>query len=216
MPAPFRAVALSDLSNTVWPHSGRIARELISRLSSSNDAVRPLFAFLHWGAEFQRDATPRQLEVLDRLGESPVSAVFGAHPHVASPGPELWRNGDGLVSLSLGNFLFDQQNGSAPSSSCVFSRTELSPRAGSRSAICFTLRSLNDVALCPRKIPRHEKMHATWRRENFATIDCGQPNAETLITGSFACDLQRETIIRAGRDTSFVIERNKVILALLL
>ena len=109
---PFRAVALSDLSNTVWPHSGRITRELISRLSSSNDAVRPLFAFLHWGAEFQRDATPRQLEVLDWLGESPVSVVFGAHPHVASPGPELWRNGDGLVSLSLGNFLFDQQNGS--------------------------------------------------------------------------------------------------------
>ena len=24
----------------------------------------------------------------------------------------MWRNGDGLVSLSLGNFLFDQENGS--------------------------------------------------------------------------------------------------------
>jgi AmmeMemoRadiSam system protein B len=109
---PFRAIALSDLSNTTSPHNGRITRELVSRFSSANDAGRLLFALLHWGAEFQPEATPRQLEVLDWLGQSPVSAVFGAHPHVASPGPELWRNGHGLVSLSLGNFLFDQENGS--------------------------------------------------------------------------------------------------------
>ena len=109
---PFRAIALSDLSNTTSPHNGRITRELISQFSSANDAKRLLFAFLHWGAEFQCEATPRQLEVLDWLGQSPVSAVFGAHPHVASPGPELWRNGHGLVNLSLGNFLFDQENGS--------------------------------------------------------------------------------------------------------
>jgi AmmeMemoRadiSam system protein B len=109
---PFRAVALSDLSNTASPHNGRITRELISRFSWTNDPMRPLFAFLHWGVEFQRDATPRQLEVLDWLSESLVTVALGAHPHAASLSPQIWRNGDGLACLSLGNFLFDQQNGS--------------------------------------------------------------------------------------------------------
>ena len=74
--------------------------------------MRPFFAFLHWGAEFRREATPRQIELMDWLADSPVTAIFGAHPHVDSGGPELWRAGDGLVCRSLGNFLFDQINGS--------------------------------------------------------------------------------------------------------
>ena len=109
---PFRAVALSDLSNTTSPRNGRITREVISRLSSPEHAMPPLFALLHWGAEFHPDPTPRQLELLDWLSESPVTVALGAHPHVASLGPQIWRNGDGLACFSLGNFLFDQQNGS--------------------------------------------------------------------------------------------------------
>ena len=45
---------------------------------------------------------------MDWLRNSPVTAIFGAHPHVDSGGPELWRGGDGLICRSLGNFLFDQ------------------------------------------------------------------------------------------------------------
>ena len=41
-----------------------------------------------------------------------MTAIFGAHSHVDSGGPEQWRAGDGLVCRSLGNFLFDQINGS--------------------------------------------------------------------------------------------------------
>ena len=41
-----------------------------------------------------------------------MTAIFGAHPHVDSGGPESWRAGDGLICRSLGNFLFDQSNGS--------------------------------------------------------------------------------------------------------
>jgi AmmeMemoRadiSam system protein B len=109
---PFRAVALSDLSNTSTPHTGRITRKMIGRLPSSPEDARPFFAFLHWGAEFHREATSRQVELLDWLGNSPVNAVFGAHPHVDSGAAEMWRGGDGLVCRSLGNFLFDQENGS--------------------------------------------------------------------------------------------------------
>lgn len=111
---PFRAVALTDLSNTSMPRTDRITRETVAKLSQLQpDAdARPLFALLHWGAEFHREATPRQIELMEWLEDSPVVAVFGAHPHVDSGGPEPWRGGDGLICRSLGNFLFDQVNGS--------------------------------------------------------------------------------------------------------
>lgn len=108
---PFRLVALTDLSNTSMPHTGRITREALAGLPSPAGDTRPLFAFLHWGIEFQRDASARQVELMDWLSESRVSGVFGAHPHVDSGGAELWRGGDGLVCRSLGNFLFDQSTG---------------------------------------------------------------------------------------------------------
>jgi AmmeMemoRadiSam system protein B len=111
---PFRAVALTDLSNTSMPRTDRITRETVAKLSHLQpDAdARPLFALLHWGSEFHHEATPRQIELLEWLEDSPVVAVFGAHPHVDSGGPEPWRGGDGLICRSLGNFLFDQSNGS--------------------------------------------------------------------------------------------------------
>jgi poly-gamma-glutamate synthesis protein (capsule biosynthesis protein) len=109
---PFRVVAFTDLSNTSTPHTGRITRGKIAQLSRSDRDARPLIALLHWGTEFRREATSRQIELLSWLAESPVSAIFGAHPHVDSGGPELWRGGDGLVCRSLGNFLFDQRSGS--------------------------------------------------------------------------------------------------------
>ena len=49
---------------------------------------------------------------MDRLDDSSVTAIFGAHSHVDSGGPESWRASDGLACRSLGNFLFDQLNGS--------------------------------------------------------------------------------------------------------
>ncbi|HEY5704724.1 MAG TPA: AmmeMemoRadiSam system protein B [Terrimicrobiaceae bacterium] len=109
---PFRAVALTDLSNASRPHTGRITQERIARLPRPDWNVRPFFAFLHWGTEFRREATPRQIELMDWLNDTSVTAIFGAHPHVDSGGPESWRAGDGLVCRSLGNFLFDQINGS--------------------------------------------------------------------------------------------------------
>ncbi|MGA7905497.1 MAG: AmmeMemoRadiSam system protein B [Terrimicrobiaceae bacterium] len=109
---PFRATALTDLCNASTPHTGRIRNETIARLPQPDHSGRPIFAFLHWGAEFRREATPRQIELIDWLADSPVTAIFGAHAHVDSRGPNLWRGGDGIICRSLGNFLFDQLNGS--------------------------------------------------------------------------------------------------------
>jgi AmmeMemoRadiSam system protein B len=109
---PFRLLALTDISNASRPHTGRITQERIARLPRAEWDARSLFALLHWGTEFRREATPRQIELMNCLAESPVVAIFGAHPHVDSGGPELWRGGDGLVCRSLGNFLFDQRHGS--------------------------------------------------------------------------------------------------------
>ena len=64
---PFRAVALTDLSNDSMPHTGRITQETIARLPQPDADARPFFALLHWGAEFRREATPRQIELMDWL-----------------------------------------------------------------------------------------------------------------------------------------------------
>ncbi|HEU4678791.1 MAG TPA: AmmeMemoRadiSam system protein B, partial [Terrimicrobiaceae bacterium] len=109
---PFRAVALTDLSNASRPRAGRITPERIAQLPQADRDVRPLIALLHWGTEFRRETTPRQIELLSWFAESRVNVIIGAHPHIDSGGPELWRGGDGLVCRSLGNFLFDQRNGS--------------------------------------------------------------------------------------------------------
>jgi poly-gamma-glutamate synthesis protein (capsule biosynthesis protein) len=109
---PFRAVALTDLSNNSTPHTGRITRETITGLPQAEADAHPFFVLLHWGTEFRRETTPRQIELMDWLRNSPLNAVFGAHSHVDSGRPETWRGGDSLVCRSLGNFLFDQQNGS--------------------------------------------------------------------------------------------------------
>jgi poly-gamma-glutamate synthesis protein (capsule biosynthesis protein) len=124
---PFRAVALSDLSNASTPHTGRITRGTIARLPKPGADVRPLFAFLHWGTEFRREATPGQIELMDWMTDSPITAIFGAHPHVDSGGSESWRAGDELVCRSLGNFLFDQTNGSGALPELRFSTRRRSP-----------------------------------------------------------------------------------------
>jgi poly-gamma-glutamate synthesis protein (capsule biosynthesis protein) len=108
----FRAVALTDFSNTAAPFTERITRRAIAHLPPPAYDARPFFALLHWGAEFRTESTPRQTQLLEWLGPSSVDAIFGAHPHVDSRRPEPWRGGDGLVCRSLGNFLFDQRTGS--------------------------------------------------------------------------------------------------------
>ena len=63
---------------------------------------------VHWGAEYQAGASPRQKEVAQALAKAGAVLIWGHHPHVLQPSEWLQTdNGSTLVFYSLGNALFD-------------------------------------------------------------------------------------------------------------
>jgi AmmeMemoRadiSam system protein B len=103
---PFRLAALTDLSNTGTPSRELMTPALIDALQG-NASATPLFAFVHWGREYERTATPRTRALATALSRAGVELIIGSHPHVASHGLEL-IGGKTLLAHSLGNFIFDQ------------------------------------------------------------------------------------------------------------
>ncbi len=106
---PFRAVALTDLNSTGERRTDLISRDDIARLAQAS-AAPPLFAFLHWGTEYDERPGARELELVDGLRRSAVSLIVGAHPHRASQMIESLAGGQAQLVYSLGNFLFDQRS----------------------------------------------------------------------------------------------------------
>lgn len=71
-------------------------------------AVPPLVAFLHWGNDYDNTLGPTENAALEALAQCGVSAVIGAHSHVASEQVQAKQGLSLPVVVSLGNFLFDQ------------------------------------------------------------------------------------------------------------
>lgn len=64
---------------------------------------------LHWGDRFESEPTDAQVELAERLSESPdIDLVIGHHAHVVQP---ITRVGDLVVAYGLGNFLTNQSQG---------------------------------------------------------------------------------------------------------
>ncbi len=64
---------------------------------------------MHWGAEYQAGASPRQKEIAQALAQAGAALIWGHHPHVLQPSEWIeTENGSTLVFYSLGNALFDQ------------------------------------------------------------------------------------------------------------
>ncbi|MDF1856177.1 AmmeMemoRadiSam system protein B [Pseudooceanicola sp.] len=102
-----RLVALSDLDSTALPRVDRLDEALLDRLIS-DDPTEPVLAFVHWGREWNRAPSDRERDLALAMSRRGVSAIVGAHPHVASAGAEALNGGDTVVFHSLGNLLFDQ------------------------------------------------------------------------------------------------------------
>ena len=67
-----------------------------------------MVAFVHWGREYIAEPSAREKMLADEMRLRSVSAIIGAHPHVASDGVVALGGGDVAEVYSLGNFLFDQ------------------------------------------------------------------------------------------------------------
>jgi AmmeMemoRadiSam system protein B len=109
---PIRVTALTDLCNQPAPQSKIITMDEIAALASRQDKL-PHFAFLHWGREQETTPGPRETSLMNALRLSGMSAVVGAHPHVASDAITMVGGNSMLCAYSLGNFLFDHPGAKA-------------------------------------------------------------------------------------------------------
>ena len=100
-------VGLTDIGTNGSDALDLIDAPLLDRLVRP-DALTPVVAFVHWGSEYMAAPGPRENMLADEMRLRAVSAIVGAHPHVASGTLDALGGGDTLQLYSLGNFLFDQ------------------------------------------------------------------------------------------------------------
>jgi len=100
-------VGLSDLDTNQARQVDLLTPELLDRLIRP-DASRATVAFVHWGREYVDEPSGRERMLADEMRLRSVTAIVGAHPHVASGRIDAHAGGDVLQLYSLGNFLFDQ------------------------------------------------------------------------------------------------------------
>jgi poly-gamma-glutamate synthesis protein (capsule biosynthesis protein) len=100
-------VGLADVDTNGSPQTDLLTPALLDKLDRP-DAGRAVVAFVHWGREYIAEPSQRETMLADEMRLRSVSAIIGAHPHVASVGVTALGGGDVGEVYSLGNFLFDQ------------------------------------------------------------------------------------------------------------
>ena len=103
-------LAYTDLSFDCGSYS-RVDKDL-ARLRQQIEQVGNncdlLIVSYHWGEEYRRKPTSRQVKVAHASIEAGADVVLGHHPHILE-GIELYRNRP--IIYSMGNFIFDQRSG---------------------------------------------------------------------------------------------------------
>ncbi|MDR7857701.1 CapA family protein [Tissierella sp.] len=66
--------------------------------------------FVHWGNEYQRDPSPYQIELGEKMVEWGANIILGSHPHVIQNSQIVDKDGkDNFIIYSMGNFLSNQR-----------------------------------------------------------------------------------------------------------
>jgi len=79
----------------------------LARVREARNQADLVCVSYHWGEEYRKDPTARQIELGHATIEAGADIILGHHPHVLS-GVERYR--DGLILYSMGNFVFDQRD----------------------------------------------------------------------------------------------------------
>ncbi len=80
----------------------------IAAVSAATGRAHVVLVSIHWGYEYQRVVDPAQPDAAQALLEAGADLIVGHHPHVVQPLEIHQRQ---VVAYSLGNFVFDQQQG---------------------------------------------------------------------------------------------------------
>ena len=96
-------LAFDDILSPVDPSKATRA------IQSARAKGRLVVVSIHWGMEYQQDASDRQKVLAKQLADAGAALVIGTHPHVLQPVKWIQTaRGKTLVLYSLGNALFDQ------------------------------------------------------------------------------------------------------------
>ena len=111
IPLPAEGEALIDTFNYAELNSWyREAEERILKMKA--EGAEFIVFLMHWGNEYQRDASSYQKEMAQKLCDLGVDVIIGSHPHVIQPMEYLTSSISGknsVVFYSLGNFLSNQR-----------------------------------------------------------------------------------------------------------
>ncbi|MEY2659892.1 MAG: hypothetical protein RLZZ123_1064 [Pseudomonadota bacterium] len=91
-----------DRAGIAWSEDDQVVRDI--RLARERDRADVVIAFMHWGVEYERLASPRQRRLARLMIEAGADAVVGTHPHVTQ---EIDSHMGRPIFYSLGNFVFD-------------------------------------------------------------------------------------------------------------
>lgn len=81
--------------------------EDIKELKKETDIV---VISLHWGSEYQREASQEQIDLGHKIIDWGADIVLGSHPHVLQKSEIIKKNGkDSFIIYSQGNFLSNQR-----------------------------------------------------------------------------------------------------------
>lgn len=79
-------------------------------INSIKEEVDLVVVFIHWGEEYQREASEFQIDLGHKMIDWGANIIFGSHPHVIQKSEILQRNGkDNFIIYSMGNFLSNQR-----------------------------------------------------------------------------------------------------------
>lgn len=84
------------------------------KIQADIQALRPqcdyLAVSMHWGAEYQQDASQEQQALAQKMADWGADLIIGSHPHVLQPAQWLEKAGGGraFCAYSLGNFVSSQ------------------------------------------------------------------------------------------------------------
>lgn len=80
-------------------------REVSAAIEEARTVADLIVVSFHWGDEYLKDPTARQLSLAHLAIDAGADLVVGSHPHVLQP---LEEYHGGYIAYSLGNFVFDQ------------------------------------------------------------------------------------------------------------
>lgn len=78
---------------------------VLKDIEAVRDKVDVLIVAMHWGAEYQQDASEEQKNQAKFLAENGVDIILGSHSHCIQPWEKI---NDTVVFYSLGNFISNQ------------------------------------------------------------------------------------------------------------